>query len=132
MVGDANMSRAKDDASRHMRALEAQAREHGHRMIRLAEHGAQDLGDELLITDSGLHIVLEAKARANLNGHRALAKAIGKVEGHSDPQWLVDGTVLAWKRLVPTGDSGRRMPVGVAEMFCMTGGLFYELIREVD
>lgn len=107
-------------------------RSHGIPAGRLAEGGCSDLGDVWLVEHpdgarSGDGWICEAKWRANLNPHQALAKAIKKA-GHLR-------TFLVHKRLVDKGGK-RRVPDGLVQTVTLHPDTFsvllqtYELFRQ--
>ena len=92
------------------RDLEGQAHDHGLKAWRLAEHGQHDLGDLVVVTGDGDHIILEAKCRGALPVHVAVAKARGKAR-HPSAAFLPLMAVVVWKRLQTViGNERRRQP----------------------
>jgi len=92
------------------RDLESQAHDHGLLAWRLAEHGQHDLGDLVVVTADGDHIILEAKCRQALPAHTAVAKAKVKAR-HPSAEFLPLTAVVVWKRLQATSvDRRRRQP----------------------
>lgn len=86
---------------------------------RLAEGGSNDVGDlELGAEDLW---TIEAKARANLNAHAALAKA--KHKAGTGP------VALVWKRLTRKQGNQRRSPVGEPVIVAMDLETFTRLVR---
>jgi len=71
---------------------------------RLPEGGSNDRGDIRLIDNRGDLWIIEAKARANLNAHQAIAKAKEKSDATR--------TALIWKRLTRKDGNARRTPDG--------------------
>ena len=105
-------TKPKDLGTRYETARVARHWEAGLHAARLTEGGAADLGDLWIVAhpdgDGAEHgWIEEAKARANLNPHLTLHKAIGKA-GHRR-------VLLAHKRLVDKGGK-RRVPDGLAEV----------------
>lgn len=104
-------NRAKQDGTAWEAALVRQAEAHGYEAWRLAEGGTNDPGDLVIRTSDGDHYVIEAKRRAAMNAHDALAKATSKAE-HADLPFAVTGVGVAWKRLVRKDGQQRRVQAG--------------------
>ncbi len=89
---------------------------------RLAEQGRNDLGDIELhgLRQPFPYMILECKARANLNLHQTLATATEKARGAP--------VVVLWKKLTRKGDAQRRTPDGVGTTVTMSLDAFCLLI----
>ena len=91
----------------------------GFRAYRLAEGGLKDEGD--VQVELPKEIIFECKARQNLNIHQTYFKA--KQKAGDKP------LVLAWKKLVNKGSSGRRSPDGVSTLYIIDEELLKDLLE---
>jgi len=90
----------------------------GFKAYRLAEGGMKDEGDvQVEVPDD---IILECKARQNLNIHQTYHKAKQKTD---------KPIILAWKKLVNKGSSARRSPDGVTSLYIIDEDLLKELLK---
>jgi hypothetical protein len=120
--------RPRDQGTRFESWLVKRFREAGLSAGRLPEGGSRDAGDVIVELPSGDSVIMEAKARANLNPHVALAKARIKA-AKADLDVLPWLTVLAWKRLTRKEGNVRRTPSGEPVIVSMTFDDFLELLR---
>lgn len=111
---------AKAQGTRWESALVKAARDAGLQSDRFAEGGSHDIGD-LWITARAETWVVEAKARANLNVHAALAKARAKA-GHRP-------AIVAWKKLVRKDGNSRRTAEGEAVVVALALDDFLGLLN---
>ena len=90
----------------------------GFKAYRLAEGGMKDEGDvQVEVPDD---LILECKARQNLNIHQTFYKASQKTD---------KPIILAWKKLVNKGSSvGRRVPDGISTLYIIEENLLKELL----
>lgn len=90
----------------------------GFKSYRLAEGGMKDEGDvQVELPDE---VILECKARQNLNIHQTYHKATQKTD---------KPVILAWKKLVNKGSSARRSPDGVTTLYVIDDKLLKELLK---
>ena len=115
-------TRAKDLGTRLETATVKYFLESGLQARRLAEQGRNDLGDIELhgLRQPFPYIILECKARANLNLHQTLATATEKGRGAPVVVW--------WDKLTRKGDAQRRTPDGVKTIVAMSEETFCLLI----
>ena len=96
----------------------------GFKAYRLAEGGMKDEGDVQVEIDNGIlprpEVILECKARQNLNIHQTYHKASQKTN---------KPVILAWKKLVNKGSSVRRTPDGVATLYIVSEEILKELLK---
>lgn len=96
----------------------------GFKSYRLAEGGMKDEGDVQVEIFNGIlpqpEIILECKARQNLNIHQTYHKATQKTD---------KPVILAWKKLVNKGSSARRSPDGVTTLYVIDDKLLKELLK---
>jgi hypothetical protein len=92
---------------------------------RLAEGGQRDEGDIEFYDRTGERWVVEAKATANLNITRTLAKAKDKAMGMAP-------VALVWKKLTRKGDNQRRTPDGERVVVIIDWETFMSLITRRD
>lgn len=109
-------SRAKDLGTALETAVVRACHDAGLVAERIAEGGANDLGDVRVYAEETW--VVESKARMALNVHEALEKAIGK----GGPR-----TVVYWRRMARKPGNQRRHQVGVP-VVAMTLDAFLELL----
>ena len=104
----------------------------GRKAWRLAEGGSQDAGDIVIHIDGPTpafecHWLIEAKATANLNPHKALAKAREKAK-NADLPHSVEGVAVIHKRLTRKDGNTRRTPDGEPIVVYLTLDDFLDLI----
>ena len=91
----------------------------GFKSYRLAEGGMKDEGD--VQVELPKEVIFECKARQNLNIHQTYFKA--KQKAKDKP------LVLAWKKLVNKGSSGRRSPDGVSTLYIIDEKFLKDLLE---
>jgi len=122
IVGPIVKGRPKDQGTRLETATVKYFLESGLEARRLAEGGRNDLGDIELhgLRQPFPYMIIECKARANLNVHQTLAKAIEKARGAP--------VAVLWKKLTRKGDNQRRTMDGVGSIVAMSEETFCLLI----
>src|SRR5512137_2959765 len=101
------MSRNRDQGTHWEQFIVKVAQACGLKAWPLARRGPSDPGDLAIQTPDGDVIVVEARCRQNMSVHRALAEARDQTD-KADLPFVPLCTVLAWKRLQPTGGERRR------------------------